>query len=157
MKKLILFSIWVFIFAGFQFLMNCSKPLESINENGQIPADTVTDTVAVIDTVVVIDTISVADTMFCARLNSQRQEIVWMLQNQEGYFSLEFVAAIERELNSQTLMIDIDDQQFQWRLAEDLRLMIETYFEQDAIIRITSIPPHAYGQAIDICLRVRAP
>ena len=157
MKKLILFSIWVFICAGFQFLMNCSKPLDSINENGQFPADTVTDTVAVIDTIVVIDTISVADTMFCARLNSQRQEIVWMLQNQEGYFSLEFVAAIEREPNSQTLMIDIDGQQFQWRLAEDLTFMIEMYFEQDAIIRITSNPPHAYGQAVDICLRVRAP
>ncbi len=146
MKKLILFSIWVFIFAGFQFLMNCSKPLDSISENEQTSSDTVA----------VVDTLIFADTMFCARLNSQRQEIVWMLQNQEGYFSLEFVAAIERELNSQTLMLDIDDQQFQWRLAEDPRFMIEGYFEQDAIIRITSNPPHAYGQAVDICLSVRA-
>ncbi len=147
MKKLILFSVWILIFVGFQSLMNCSKPLDSIGESGQTSSDTVA----------VVDTLIIADTMFCARLNSQRQEIVWMLQNQDGYFSLEFVAAIERVGNSQTLMIDIDDQQFHWRLAEDPRLMIEMYFEQDAIIRITSIPPHAYGQAIDICLRVRAP
>ena len=80
-----------------------------------------------------------------------------MLQNQEGYLSLEFAAAIERVLNSQALMIDIDDQQFQWCLSEDLRFMIERDLEQNASIRIRSIPPHAYGQAIDICLRVRAP
>lgn len=147
MKKLLLFPIWIFICAGFQFLMNCSKPLDSISESGQTATDTV----------VVVDTLIIADTMFCARLNSNRQEIVWMLQNQEGYFSLEFVAAIERVLNSQTLMIDIDDQQFQWRLSEDLRFMIEKDLEQNASIRITSIPPHAYGQAIDICLRVGAP
>ncbi|MEE9554963.1 MAG: hypothetical protein V3W18_11755 [candidate division Zixibacteria bacterium] len=147
MKKLLIFPIWIFICAGFQFLMNCSKPLDSITESGQTTTDTV----------VVIDTLIMADTMFCARLNSHRQEIVWMLQNQEGYLSLEFVAEIERVLNSQALMIDIDDQQFQWYPSADLRFIIDGDLEQNASIRIWSTPPHAYGQPIDICLRVRAP
>lgn len=169
MKKVILFSAWAIVFAGIQLLTNCSKPLESIDENEQIPADTVTDTVVVfdtvavidtvvvVDTVIIIDTISVADTTFCARLNSHRKEIVWMIGNDEGLFHLEFSAIREGENDSRTLVINIDDQRLFWHLSEYSEFIVEQNLRQDAIVRIESIPPHSYGQAIDICLRVRAP
>jgi hypothetical protein len=150
-KKLILFSAWAVGFIGIQLLTSCSKPLESINENGQIPADTVTDTV------VVVDTIIVADTMFCARLNSHRKEIVWMIRNHEGLFRLEFSAITDRENDSRTLVINIDDQRLFWHLSQYSEFIAGQNLKQDAIVRIESIPPHSYGQAIDICLRVRAP
>jgi hypothetical protein len=167
-KKVILFSAWAVLFTGIQLLTNCSKPLESIDENDQIPGDTVTDTivvfdtvavfdtVVVIDTVVVVDTISVADTAFCARLNSHRKEIVWMIGNDEGLYSLEFSAISERENHSRTLVISIDDQQFFWHLSEYSEFIADQNLEQNAIVRIESIPPPSYGHAIDICLRVRA-
>lgn len=162
MKKLILFSAWAVVFTGIQLLTNCSKPLESIDENEQIPPDTVTDTivvfdtVAVFDTVVVIDTISVGDTMFCARLNSHRKEIVWMIGNDEGLYSLEFSEIREREDPSQILVINIDDQQLFWPPSEYSEFIVDQNLGQNAIVRIESIPPHSYGHAIDICLRVKA-
>lgn len=163
MKKVILFSAWAVVFAGIQLLTNCSKPLDSIDENGQIPGDTVTDTivvfdtVVVIDTVVVVDTISVGDTTFCARLNSHRKEIVWMIGNDEGLYNLEFSVIREREDPSQILVINIDDQQLFWPPSEYSEFIVDQYLGQNAIVRIESIPPHSYGHAIDICLRVRAP
>ncbi len=150
MKKLILFSAWAVLFTGIQFLTNCSKPLESIDEDGQIPADTVTDTV------VVVDTIIVADTMFCARLDSHRKEIVWMIDNDEGLYSLEFSEIRERDDPSQILVIDIDDQRLFWPLSEYTEFIVDQNLGQNAIVRIESIPPYAYGHAIDICLRVKA-
>ena len=162
MKKLILFLICAVISAGFMCLASCSKPL-NINEIDQVTPDTlyVSDTIVFIDTIYVdtifIDTIFVdtafADTFFCARLSSQRQEIVWMLFNQEGPYQLEFQALPERT-HSQTLIIDIDGQRFSWVPSDSRDFTIETELEQNALIRIASIPPHAFGQAVDICLRV---
>lgn len=147
MKKLVLFSVWAVICIGFQHWVNCSKPLDSINENGLAPPETV----------IVVDTITLADTMFCARLNSYRQEIVWIFHNQEGLFRLEFVAAPQREHSSQTLVVNINEQQFLWCLANSLEFMLELDLEQDTFVKIASDPPHAYGKSIDICLSVRAP
>ncbi len=170
MKKLIMSSIWVVISAGFIYLANCSKPLDV----SQIIQET--DTVFISDTIIfsdtlyadttfidtlyidstIIDTVFL-DTIFCARLNSQRQEIVWMLFNQEGQFRLELQTLTERIRDSQTLLIDIGSSQFQWDLSENRELEIDVNLERNAIIQITTLPPHAYGQAIDICMRVRAP
>jgi len=168
MKKLILLSIWGFVSFGFLYLANCSKPLD-IDEIIQAPPDTVfvSDTIIFTDTLysdttfvdtlfidtTFVDTIYI-DTMFCARLSSHRQEIVWMLFNQEGLYQLEFLAITERIRHSQTLVIDIDGQSFSWRPADNNELLIEQNLDQYAAIRIISVPPHAYGQAIDICLRV---
>jgi len=166
MKKIILFLICAVISAGFVYLAKCSKPL-NINEIDQVTPDTlyVTDTIVFIDTIFVdtifIDTIYVdtifADTLFCARLSSHRQEVVWMIFNQEGLYRLEFQAMPERIQPSQTLIIDIDGQRFPWTPSDSRDFFLETDLEQNALIRITSSPPHAYGQAIDICLRVRVP
>lgn len=170
MKKLILSLSWVVVAAGFIYLVNCSKPLDV----GKIIQETdtvfVTDTITFSDTLyadttfidtlyidsTIIDTVFL-DTMFCARLNSQRQEIVWMLFNQEGQFHLDFQTLTERIRDSQILLIDIDGSQFHWDLSENRELEIDINLERNALIQITTLPPHAYGQAIDICLRVRTP
>jgi len=166
MKKLILFSICAITSAGFMYLANCSKPLD-INDIDQTTLDTlyVSDTITFIDTVYVdtifvdttfVDTIFV-DTLFCARLSSHRQEVVWMLFNQEGFYQLEFQALPERIHHLQTLIIDVDGQRFSWVPSDNQKFIIETDLEQNALIRIASVPPHAYGQAIDICLSISAP
>jgi hypothetical protein len=170
MKKSILIASWVLIGAGFIYLSNCSKPLE-INEIGGISPDTifvhdtVTDTLyndtTIVDTVIIdttlVDTVFV-DSMFCARLSSHRQEIVWMLFNDPGSYVLDFQMITERIRNPQTLVIDIDGQQYSWTISNNSREMsIETDLERNALIRIMTVPPHAYGQAIDICLRVSVP
>ena len=120
----------------------------------------VPDTIIFTDTLYVdtlyIDTIY-ADTMPCARLNSHRQEIVWLLFNQEERYRLEFLAATEQIRQSQILVIDIDEERYYWDLSDSMNFTIERDFAELTTIRITSQQPHAYGQAIDICLRVREP
>jgi len=147
MKKLILLSFLTLSSVSFLYMMNCSKPLDSINDFGQTNSDTV----------FVGDTIIVADTMFCARLNAQRQEIVWIIQNQDGFYYLDFVAITERIDDTRTLIIEINDQVYFWPLEETHELTIERTLDDNTIIRIESDPPHAYGNAIDICLSLREP
>jgi len=76
-KRIIFLIIAVLLFAGIQFLVNCSNPLEDVNGSNPSPPgpiveidtlyiiDTVFDgdTVLVIDTTIVIDTLVVADTV----------------------------------------------------------------------------------------------
>jgi hypothetical protein len=159
MKKLILFSFWMLSVTGFLYMTNCSKPLDSIDNTGHAYFDTlyVADTIIVVDTVVVVDTIVVADSMYCGRLNAQRQEIVWILQGQEGLFFLDFAAITSREGDSRVLIISIDDQQYSWPLDDYLELTLEQDLYENTLITITSEPPHAYGQAVDICMSLRSP
>jgi hypothetical protein len=179
MRKIIILFIWLIANLGFLFLVNCSKPLDT-DEIIQMPPDTifVSDTITFTDTLyadttfidtliidtLIIDTLFIdttivdtvfIDSMFCARLSSHRQEIVWILFNQSGTYQLDFLAIAERIRRSQTLAVNIDGQSYSWCPADDDELYIEQYLDQYAIIRITSIPPHAYGQPIDICVRVR--
>lgn len=171
MKKFVLFLIWAVINIGFLSLLNCSRPLD-IDRITQPSADTVfvPDTIIFNDTLYVdtlytdtlyVDTLYVdtiyADTMPCARLNSHRQEIVWLLFNQEEFYRLEFLAATEQIRRSQILVIYIDEEQYYWDLSDSMSFTIERDLDELATIRITSQQPHAYGQAIDICLRVREP
>lgn len=176
MKRFVLFLIWAAINIGFLGLLNCSRPLD-IDRITQPSADTVfvPDTIIFNDTLYVdtlyTDTIYVdtlyadtiyadtiyADTMLCARLDSHRQEIVWLLFNQEQLYRLEFLAATERIRDSQIVVIDIDEEQYYWDLSGSLNFSIERNLDELAIIRITSQQPHSYGQAIDICLRVGEP
>ena len=181
MRKYVLLPIWAVICVGFIYLANCSKPLDA-NDIGLASPDTifVTDTITfsdtlyadttfidtlIIDTLIIdtlyidttiVDTVYI-DSMFCARLSSHRQEIAWLLFNQEGLYRLEFRAITERIRRSQTLVIDIEGEIYSWRPADNNELFIEQYLDQHAIVRVASVPPHAYGQAIDICLRVRKP
>lgn len=181
MKKYILLFIWTVICAIFLYLANCSKPLDITRVQESAPdtvfvSDTVTftdtlytdttfiDTLYVdtttIDTLYVdttfVDTVYI-DSMFCARLSSHRQEIVWILFNQPGTYQLDFLAIAERIRRSQTLVIDIGGSSYSWRPGLELEFSVEQDLGQNAVIRVMSTPPHAYGQAIDICLRVRRP
>jgi len=162
MRKQTIFSIPAIICACLLYWLNCSKPLE-LEEIEQTPADTifVPDTVVYVDTVYVdtsytdTDTLY-ADTLICARLGSCRREIVWMFFNPEGRFNLEFQAIIERDHPWQTLIIDIDGQEYEWDLSDDLPFSLVRFLERHAIVRITSASPHGYGHAIDVCLRISA-
>ena len=180
MKRLLPILIWGAISAGCLYYLNCARPLDITEADEMFPdtifvSDTVTFTdtlysdttfidTLIIDTLIVdtlyidttiVDTVYI-DSLFCARLGSHRQEIVWMLFNQEGLYRLEFQATAERIRRPQILVIDIDHQQYQWNLSTDLDFIMELNLENHATIRITSVPPHAYGQSIDICLRARA-
>ena len=72
MKRLIFLIIAVLLFAGIQFLVNCSNPLEDVNGSSPSPPGPIVeiDTVYIIDTVfdgdtiLVIDTNTVFDTVF---------------------------------------------------------------------------------------------
>lgn len=181
MKKMIFVSIWFLAGAGFLYLANCSKPLDTnrIVETG--PETTfVTDTISFTDTLyndttlidtlivdslivdtliidsLIVDTIYV-DSMFCARLGSHRQEIVWILFNQPGDYRLDFLAIAERIRRSQILDLNIDGTSYSWRPADNFEFSVEQELDRYAVIRIESTPAHAYGQAIDICLRVSGP
>jgi hypothetical protein len=121
MKKLIAISFWAIVCLGYLYMMNCSKPLDSVNHTQLANADSL----YVADTIIVGDTIIVVDTMYCGRLNAQRQEIVWMLFNQEGLYQLEFAAISERLNDTRTLVIDINDQEFYWMLEDNLEFIIE--------------------------------
>ena len=179
MRKAMLLLVWLSVSAGLLYLMNCSKPLDidSIMESGPdtvFISDTLTDTLyndtTIIDTLIVdtliIDTLIIdttivdtvfIDSMYCARLSSHRQEIVWILFNEPGLYQLDFLAVAERIRRSQTLNVDIDGQSYSWVPAEDFHFSVEQNLGQYAVIRIESNPAHAYGQAIDVCLRVSEP
>lgn len=178
---MIILFLWLTASMGFLYLAHCSKPLD-IDEILQAPPDTifVSDTVTFTDTLyadttfidtliidtLIIDTLYIdttivdtvfIDSMFCARLSSHRQEIVWILFNQPGTYQLDFLAITERIRRSQTLIIDIDGSNYSWRPGVQFEFSVEQDLDQYAVIRIMSTPPHAYGQAIDICLRAQQP
>ncbi len=117
-----------------------------------------TDTVYIIDTVLQIDTVIVIEPgdsgpiVMCAQLSCNRQEIVWMFRNPEGDYRLEFTAASERDNPDQTLSVRIDGEEYFWKPSRDREFITEQYLEQNAIIRITSKKPPAFGHAIDVCL-----
>jgi hypothetical protein len=179
MRKMMVLFVWLSAGAGFIYLANCSKPLDidRIADTGPdtvFISDTITDTLyddtTIIDTLIVdtliidtliidstiVDTIYI-DSMFCARLSAHRREIVWILFNQPGTYRLDFLAIAERIRRSQTLNVNIDGHTYSWIPADNFHYWVEQDLGQYAVIRITSTPAHAYGQAIDICLSVSEP
>ncbi len=102
------------------------------------------------------DTVFLPDTImqFCARLEAPVQEIVWPLMNEAGTYALDFEAVLESDRPAQSLTVDIDGRLFEWSLAESLELRFEGAQGDDAIVRISHIPPPASGHAVDICMRV---
>ena len=157
-KKIV---IGIILCVGFIYIINCSKPLDTVYHENQRSSEqeVIQDTIIVIqDSVIVIqDTIIIIETNYCARLNAQRQEIVWVLQNIEGEHFLDFIAIPERNNDRRTLIIDIGDETYFWNLADGHEITIESEIFDNTIIEIVSTPPHAYGHAIDICLSLRIP
>jgi hypothetical protein len=175
MRKIIILFLWLITCAGFLYLSNCSRPLDidriiEASPDTVFISDTLYNDTTIIDTLIVdtliIDTLIIdstivdtvfIDSMFCARLSSHRREIVWILFNQPGTYRLDFLAIAERIRRSQTLEINIDGTAYSWRPADNFEFSVEQNLGRYAVIRIESTPAHAYGQAIDICLRVSEP
>jgi hypothetical protein len=172
-KKLVVLAAGTGIAAYILFLGNCSRPLEiTDNEPPQrvdtvIVIDTVTipeppETVIVIDTIIQVDSVIIAlpdsgrSQIFCETINAFQHEIDWRFINPEGRFRLEFVIVGLQGPPPQTLAIDINDQRFLWCPEEESTFTIEPELAPNAFLRITTIPPHAYGHGIDICVTITA-
>jgi hypothetical protein len=154
MKKLLIFlAIICALYTGFT-LFSCTKPLEGPLEDNEFPPDTiyVTDTLTFTDTVIIVIPDTGSAQMQCGRLNSHRKELVWMFRNEPGVYSMDFRAIVEYDNPSRLIVIDIDGEQHFWHLNETLEYIIEPTLGDDAVVRVSTIPPHAYGHAIDICL-----
>jgi hypothetical protein len=159
MKKLVSLSIWASVLLAVQLLNNCSRPLESIPDEGSAPPETVVvvDTVTYADTIIVVVPDSGGSQLLCGRLSSHRQQIVWMFPGWDGLFLLEFQALPERGHPRQTLAVDIEDQQYLWLLAESTEFTKEQRLDGNTVVRISTVPPYAFGHPIDICLSIREP
>ena len=122
-----------------------------------IQTDTVvqTDTLIEVDTVIVdiVDTV-IVPTGYCARLASSQKEIIWMLQNTEGSYLLEFVATVERAAPPQLLIVEIDGQLVEWQVTNTQALSIEQDLGENVTARIWPGKPPSFGHAVDICLSV---
>jgi hypothetical protein len=135
-----------------------------VDTTNQIDTLFITDTTFVVDTIIVRDTTNHVDTviivepgqdgpqMLCAQMASNRQEILWMYRNPEGLFRLEFAASTERGHPTQELLVEIDGRLIIWDTSDSLELILEQNLGPNAKIRISSLEPHAFGHAIDICL-----
>ncbi|MEW6051769.1 MAG: hypothetical protein AB1644_12020 [Candidatus Zixiibacteriota bacterium] len=181
MKRLHVVAILAMLAASFQLLVNCSKPLESIDGQSQTPGvivrvdtivltDTViqTDTVVNTDTIIQTDTVVDVDTVYielpdscasqtqCARLNCYRKEIVWMFENPEGQFHLTFTARLDKDQPPQTLLVKINDQSYEWTPVDARVLEVDTRLSADASVVIKPENPQAFGHAIDICVTLTA-
>ena len=141
-----------------QVLFNCSSPLDvnDLSDGSAAP-----ETVFVHDTTIVIDTIIVVvpDTGFsqlrCSSIEGPHAEILWLLMNEAGNYAIEFQASVERSHPEQTLSLNIDGQEFQWDL-QTTELLFEGFFlREDTEVRITTVPPHARGHSITVCMRIR--
>jgi hypothetical protein len=152
-KKLISLLSCIAAFITIQLLANCSQPLDSNPGSGQ----SFPDTVYVTDTTAVADTITIVETMYCDRLNWYHREIIWMLQNREGLFRVEFVASTDREPPLPPLLIEIDDQQFLWDLEDSLEYVIEQFIERNASVRIAYASLQTCSKPIDVCFKVGIP
>lgn len=182
MKKLGVLLACLTLYGVVQLISSCADPLDNGQSGAISPSrpptidtlklvdtlyivDTtfITDSVFVIDTTFVIDTVVHADTVYivvpdtvllhhCSRLGAGEHEIVWLLQNQEGNYHLDFAALAERFQPKQTAVVDINGETYEWSPARQSELVIDQFLKANSIIRIDLSEPCAYGHSIDICL-----
>lgn len=169
MKRLFLLALITVSFFGVQLLLNCSKPLESIQGSELDPPkpDIIVDTITISDTVIIVDTTILVDTLIvvvhdtsgsqtlCSRLSPYLKEIVWMFRNTEELYLLEFVANSEQNQPPRTLSVDIDGRQFSWDLTESNEFITEQHLNSNATVKIITDQPPSFGHDIDICLTVK--
>lgn len=133
-----------------------------------INSDTVTiiDTQYVVDTIFVYDTTTLQDTIiivvpdstgpfvYCSRLGSNQQEVVWMFHNSAGAYHLEISAAAERLKPEPQLIVTVDGVGYDWNLAESLKLALDQPLLENATIVIERAKPNPYGHALDLCIYI---
>jgi len=155
---------------GILFLTNCSGPLESAGDPapGRVDSVYVTDTIYSGDTVIYTDTVQVTDTVivvvtdtlllpttYCSQLSSHYRDIVWLFQNAEGPFRLEFVAASTRDWPIQELRVEVDGYEYFWKPALNNQFVVEQNLNENSSVQISPGSPPALGHAINICLVVQ--
>jgi hypothetical protein len=117
----------------------------------------IVDTLNNADTVLIINPDPFGSQVVCSRIASNYPEIVWMFRNEEGEYVLNFVAALESEHPTQTLIIDIDGHEFIWSPVENRELTKELTLGQNAIVRIVPQKNSPMGHTVHICLTIGAP
>ena len=120
-----------------------------------IAVDTIilTDTLTITDTVIIVDTLIISPT-YCASLSSSQKTVTWMLQNHAGTYSLEFQASGDNNDPKEILLVEIDGVLHEWRPYDNPKMALELNLDESAIAVISAKSPHAFGHALDICLKV---
>ncbi|UCD63993.1 MAG: hypothetical protein JSW34_00775 [Candidatus Zixiibacteriota bacterium] len=171
MRRTILLAVWAVICLGVYLFVNCSDPLDSIDQDGWDPIGPITDVDTIIeyDTVTVTDTVTYVDTLIiyepqpgdpqtvCSIILDNLREVIWMFRNDEGTYRLLFEAAAAREFTFRTLMVDIDGQFFEWNPSKDPEFTRELPVSQNATIRILADQPMLLGHQVDVCLTISIP
>ena len=133
-----------------------------------IQTDTVTiiDTTTIVDTIVIFDTLTIQDTvivivpdsggpfMFCSRLGSNQQEVVWMFRNSAGPYRLEISAHAERLQPEPNMVVNVDGVTYDWNLAESSELILDQPLSENATVIIERGKPNPFGHAIDFCILI---
>lgn len=167
MKRFILFLLVASLWCVAHSFVGCADPMQNVTQSPAPPPGATHDTVSTVDTVVVIDTVIQVDTVIvvvpdtgtstqlCSRIGSGQHEIVWILQDQDGLYTLDFVAMVARDQPVQSVVVDIDGKKFSWSPSKNPEFVTIQHLSPHAVIRIFSTQPCAFGHPIDICLAVR--
>ena len=172
MKKLLALSAGLALYAAIQLTMSCADPLDNGGLSPSPITQPSTDTLVIFDTTVIIDSVFIFDTVtridtiiitnphgddslaFCSKLGEGDHKIVWMLQNDEGDYHLEFEAYAERGKPEQTLIVSIGDDTFTWSPADNSSYTSDRHLSVDTRIKIALSEPCAYGHEIHVCLKL---
>jgi len=125
-----------------------------------------TDTMTFTDTLIVYDTSTIVDTveiimhdstdanLICSQLSSSLKNIVWMYNNSDGNYKLEFSASVNPQNPERILTVIIDDVEYTWNPFENKQFDIEQFLNKNTTITISPNKPSAHGHEIDICLTI---
>jgi hypothetical protein len=114
----------------------------------------VTDTITVTDTIVVIEPDSTGAFTECSQLSSYQQEVVWLFPNDSGQFRIEILSAMDSDKPKRTLIIEIGDEQIEWRPGDEPELELIRDLSRHAMIKIGPDKPSSFGHTINICVRL---
>lgn len=119
-----------------------------------IPGDTIYDTTVVYDTTIINVPDSTDGIPLCARLDSHRPEIVWILKADPGEYSFEFLAVTDDFSKCRELIVTINDAEYRWNPAQLDEMRLDITVDSKITIRIVPDKPAALGHPVDICLTV---
>lgn len=121
--------------------------------------DTITDTIGP-DTIIIIDTIFVHDPdsggtiALCVTVSPKQHMINWMLLNSSGDYSFEWTATVSRDRPCQTLIVEIDGQEYEWDPYAQPSLDIDQTLGGDVSVKVYPEHPSCFGHGIDLCVTI---